>query len=153
MNWMEIVVLLVFGLLVAAIIYTGWRKLQGSTGGSEEVIFVDDNGEKFTEGKLSKCGEDLYLKRLDNKKYVKITKTIEWNGKRLPLIDVNKGVSLIPEIDDDVLRLKSNPQFIGRILDPVIIQNAFKIKPDLKQLIAAFIIGIIVGVIFFAPAI
>jgi len=147
--------LLVFGFIVlgivggiAGFIWLLYRK--GSS--SENVIFVEDQGQRFRLGKLKKCG-NMFHDTLTNKAYTKVTKTVSWNGKRLPLLDADKGVSLHPEIDNSVLKLKTNPDFIGRIIDPVILQNAFKIKPEIKQILIAFVIGVIVGIIFFAPVI
>jgi len=124
----------------------------GIFGSKEKVILVEDQGRCFREAKLKKIG-NRYYDLVTGKAYLKNEKTILWNGKRLPLIDAEKGITLYPEVDENVLKLKTTPELIKTILEPAIIQNAFKIKPDLKQIFAAFVIGIVVGIIFFAPVI
>lgn len=124
----------------------------GIFGSKEKVILVEDQGRCFREAKLKKTGL-RYYDPVTGKVYLKTEKTVIWNGKRIPLLDADKGVALHPEIDENVLRLKTTPELIKTILEPAIIQSAFKIKPDLKQILAAFIIGIVIGIIFFAPVI
>lgn len=119
-------------------------------GESQKVIMVGDRGKKFKETKLMKVGESL-IDHMNGRTFMKLTKTVNWNGENIPLVSEDKGVSVEPEIDGDILKLKTNPSLLNVILEPQIIQNAFKIKPDMKKVLIAFVFGFILGGLFLAP--
>ena len=120
--------------------------------GKKNAILIDHDGVEWKETKLKRIGNS-YIDTLTGKTYPMNGKPIIFNGKITYLLDAKKGVVLEPEIDEGVLKLKTNPELITTILEPEILQRAFKFKPNMRTVIAAFFVGLFVGIIFFAPVI
>jgi|Deesub1362A_J573_1020465.scaffolds.fasta_scaffold03877_5 hypothetical protein len=119
-------------------------------GEKKKVIVVRDGGFEWDIRKLVRDG-CIYRDTLTGKTYPLNGRMIKFKGEYMPILDEETGVTLEPKIDKSVLNLKTNPDLLGRVIDPVILQNAFRIKPELRTIIIALIFGLIIGIILGAP--
>jgi hypothetical protein len=113
-------------------------------GEKKKVILVRDGGFEWNTRKLTKDG-CIYRDTLTGKTYGLNGKMIKFDGKFMPILDEETGATLEPEIDESVLKLKTNPDLLGRVIDPVILQNAFRIKPEIRTILIALIFGLFIG--------
>jgi hypothetical protein len=113
-----------------------------------EVVIVDKEGEEFIETKAVKDG-NLIIDPFLGRSYAIATKPVKWiKGRRTKLkyfLDADKGCTIGIEKDDELLKLKTNPDLIGKVIDSRLIQQAFAIKPEMRIVLIAFIIGIAIG--------
>lgn len=65
-------------------------------------------------------------------------------------VDEGKGCTVLINFDRDtgLAELKTNPALMANITDGAIIQEAFKIKPDFRQLLGSVFFGLIFGFMF-----
>ncbi len=113
------------------------------------VVFVDKHGFEFKTGKGRRARE--FIETYSGETYPLNGKPVLFNGKLTYFVDKERGVVLEPEIDENVMRLKTNPELLTTILEPEILHRGFKYRPTIKHVVASFIVGLVSGVIFFAP--
>ena len=111
---------------------------------SKNGIIVEDGGMSFRTAKLKKMG-NTYVDTMTGQTFTLNGRPIRFDGKYVYLLSGEKGVVLEPKLDKNVLELKTSPHLISTILEPEILQRAFKFKPAMKTIIAALLIGIGAG--------
>ncbi len=116
----------------------------------KKAILIDESGFDWQEVKLKRIG-NTYVDPMTGKTWPLNGKPIRLNGKHVYLLDAEKGVILEPKKSEEVLNLKTNPEFLSTILEPEILHRAFKYRPSLRNILVAFVVGIGVGALFFAP--
>jgi hypothetical protein len=114
---------------------------------SKNGIIVEDGGMSFRTAKLKKMG-NTYVDTMTGQTFTLNGRPIRFDGKYVYLLSGEKGVVLQPELDEDVLKLKTSPHLISTILEPEILQRAFKFKPAMKTVLAALLVGIGIGFFF-----
>ena len=119
---------------------------------SKKAILIDESGFDWQEVKLKRIG-NTYVDPMTGKTFPLNGKPIRFNGKTVYLLDAEKGVVLEPQKSKEVLNLKTNPELLSTIIEPEILHRAFKFRPAMKTIVAAFLIGLGVGALFFAPVI
>ncbi|AIY91124.1 hypothetical protein [Geoglobus acetivorans] len=119
---------------------------------SKKAILIDESGFDWQEVKLKRIG-NTYVDTLTGKTFPLNGKPIRFNGKLTYLLDAEKGVVLEPQKSKEVLNLKTNPELLSTIIEPEILHRAFKFRPAMKTIIAAFFVGLAAGALFFAPVI
>lgn len=77
---------------------------------------------------------------------------LEDRGRKTDLYVVDEGkgctVSLLFDRDHDLAILKTNPALMSEITQGAILQEAFKIKPEARQLLASVFFGLLFGFVF-----
>ena len=113
-----------------------------------DVIMFDKGMKEVVVGKLMKDGNVL-IDGLMSRQYPIVTKPVVLrDGKKkklVYLVDAEKGCTVELDRDDELLKLKTNPDLIGKVLDSRLIQQAFAIKPETRQILAALFLGIGIG--------
>jgi hypothetical protein len=64
------------------------------------------------------------------------------------LLDEERGVGLNIEADPAILKLKTNSELNGQLIDAVMITTAYQLNPSLKKVIIGFIVGLLLGLLF-----
>lgn len=113
-----------------------------------DVVIVDKDGEEFIETKAVKDG-NLIIDPFLGRAYPIVTKPKRWvKGRKTKLkywLDADKGCTVDIVKDEDLLKLSTNPDLIGKVIDSRLIQQAFAIRPEMRIVLIAFIIGIGLG--------
>ena len=113
-----------------------------------DVIVFDKGIKEITIGKAIRDG-NVIIDGLLGRQYPVVTKpVILRNGKKkkmVYLLDAEKGCTVELERDNGLLNLKTNPDLLGKVLDSRLIQQAFAIKPETRQIIAALVVGMGIG--------
>jgi|GEM_PF-2210541 hypothetical protein len=113
-----------------------------------DIIAFDNGLKEVVIGKVTKDG-NMLVDGLIGRHYTIATKPIILkDGKKRKiayLVDSEKGCTVEVERDDSVLKLKTNPDLVGKIIDSRLIQQAFSIRVETRQIIASLIIGVILG--------
>lgn len=63
-------------------------------------------------------------------------------------LDEERGVGLNLEQDPELLKLKTNSELNGQLIDAVMITTAYQLNPSLKKVIIGFIVGLLLGLLF-----
>jgi len=105
---------------------------------------IIENG-KWIPAKLHKIGEKLVDKNRAET-YV-ITTPPVYIGKKQYYLLSPKGTTLHYEVDDNVLKLKTNAGLIHQIIESEALLRVLRLKPTRIQIIAGVILGLIVGAI------
>jgi hypothetical protein len=99
--------------------------------------------------------DNILHDRLNNSKYT-VSEPPNFSlmeGSRksdLYVVDEGKGCTVSVEFDRDagLAALKTNPALMSEITQGAILQEAFKIKPDARQLIGSVFFGLLFGFFF-----
>lgn len=115
--------------------------------GEKVKVLLFDNG-TVTEGKMIRDGNVL-IDGLLGRQYPIVTRPLIFRKGRnedvVYLVDVEKGCTVELEKDEDLIKLKTNPDLIGKVIDSRLIQQAFAIKPETRQILAALVAGLLIG--------
>jgi len=117
-------------------------------GDKVDVIVFDNGLKELSIGKAVRDG-NVIIDGMIGRQYPIVTPPlILRNGKKKKLVyllDAERGCTVELERDDELLNLKTNPDLVGKVLDSRLIQQAFAIKPETRQIIAALIVGMGIG--------
>jgi len=117
--------------------------------GEKINVIVFDNGLKeLSIGKAVRDG-NVIIDGMIGRQYPIVTPPmILRDGKKKKLVyllDAERGCTVELERNDELLNLKTNPDLIGKVLDSRLIQQAFSIKPEVRQIVAALVVGLGIG--------
>jgi|GEM_PF-7126637 len=147
---LALMIFVILGIVAAIARYVLSRGLK-----TERVIAVSKDGSEWELKKLSNDGGGMYVDKLNNEYYPYGEGTIWIKSKIKPgkykLFHEETGVSLIPKVSREVYELGVNPKLLSRVVDSYILQQAFRLKPSIKAILAAFAFGVILGLMFGIP--
>ena len=68
---------------------------------------------------------------------------------RVPIVDEPTGTGVNLDYDEGLLKVKTNPELLGHMIDATMIKNAYALTPSMKTVIIfsliAFIMGMLIG--------
>jgi hypothetical protein len=67
---------------------------------------------------------------------------------RVNILDEERGIGVYFEPDKELLKIRSNPDLSGQLVDAVLITMAMQLTPSNKRVIIAAIAGILLGLLF-----
>ena len=113
-----------------------------------DVVMFDKAANEIVVGSVTRDG-NMLVDGLLGRQFPIVTKPVFLrvkNKKKLAyIVDVEKGATAEIVKDDEMLKLKTNPDLIGKVIDSRLIQQAFSIKPETRQILVAFVIGLGIG--------
>jgi len=94
--------------------------------------------------------EDTFNKRAWELAPDLVTYSLKFGRKVINFIilDEERGVGLNVEPDEGLLKLKTNTELSGQLIDAVMITTAYQLSPSNKKVIIAAIVGLMLGLLF-----
>ena len=77
--------------------------------------------------------------------------TFKHKGKilaRVPVVDESRGVGVNLEYGEGMIRINTNPELLGHMIDATMIKNAYALSPSMKSVIIAGVIAFLLGLLF-----
>ena len=117
-------------------------------GETVSVLIVDKGCTEITETKARKDG-NVIIDPFLGRQYPIVSKPVDFRkgrrSKKVYILDAEKGCTVELERNKELLNLKTNPDLIGKVIDSRLIQQAFSIKPEMRVILVALIIGLGIG--------
>ena len=94
--------------------------------------------------------EDSFLKKAWELSPDLKTYGVKLGRKIIPvnILDEETGVGLNIEVDPGVLRLKTNSDLAGQLIDAAMLTAAMQLTPSRKQIIIGGLVGLLIGLLF-----
>lgn len=79
---------------------------------------------------------ETYLLQIGRKEY------------RVNILDEERGIGVYLQPHEELLKIRSNPDLSGQLIDAVLITMAMQLTPSMKKVIIAAVAGLLIGLLF-----